>query len=345
MLRVSLAILLLLLLFKGAAAQQGAERADFLITIAWPRALAKQTDAGYNDVARALGINRRGYYRAGHAALILVNAADSSCHYFDFGRYHSPFGTGRVRSATSDHDLALRTKAHIQGRRILNFRELLEEVLKNPSSHASGPMWAGYVRADFQSAVEAAERLQEASPTVYGPFVKGGTNCTRFVRTVALKAKMPLAHRARMAVVPMLTPTPLNNVAALWHHVRIPKKENVVLEECKVRRYCPPVLLDTTLPAPPRPITVPEDAQWVAGETSGSWFQLTPEGDGPSTSSGQAFRLTRYCGDGPMECTSLLRSDGWVLRLEGNFKIIPMSHCAEVRVVDADGKLHTLSAP
>jgi hypothetical protein len=271
---------------KSEGEVQRPEYDGFIITIAWPRALAKQTDAWYNDVARVLGINRRGYYRAGHAALILVNAADSSCHYFDFGRYHAPFGMGRVRSATNDHDLTLRTKAHIQGKRILNFRELLEEVLKNPSSHASGPMWAGYVRADFQTARAEAERLQAESPSIYGPFVKGGTNCTRFVRTVALKAKMPLAHRARMAVVPMLTPTPLNNVAALWHHVRIPKKENVVLEECKVRRYCPPVLLDTTLPAPPRPVNVPDDAQWVAGETSGSWFQLMPEGDGPSTSAG-----------------------------------------------------------
>jgi hypothetical protein len=325
LLRVSLAILFLLLLFKGAAAQQGAERADFIITIAWPRALAKQTDAGYNDVARALGINRRGYYRAGHAALILVHAADSSCHYFDFGRYHSPFGTGRVRSATSDHDLALRTKAHIQGRRILNFRELLEEVLKNPSSHASGPMWAGYVRADFQSAVEAAERLQEASPTVYGPFVKGGTNCTRFVRTVALKAKMPLAHHLRMAVVPMLTPTALNNVAALWHHVRIPKKENVVLEECKVRRYCPPVLLDTTLPAPPRPVNVPDDAQWVAGETGGSWFHLIAQG--------ASFRLDRYCAEGEIECSSALRTDnGATIDIEEQYTILPMSHCAQVQL-------------
>lgn len=287
--------------------------------------MAKQTDAGYNDVARALGINRRGYYRAGHAALILVNAADSLCHYFDFGRYHAPFGTGRVRSATTDHDLALRTKAHIQGRRILNFRELLEEVLKNPSSHASGPMWAGYVRADFQSAVAEAERLQAESPTVYGPFVKGGTNCTRFVRTVALKAKMPLAHHLRMAVVPMLTPTALNNVAALWHHVRIPKKENVVLEECKVRRYCPPVLLDTTLTAPPRPLSVPEDAQWVAGETGGSWFQLSAVGDG--------FRLHRFCPEGKLECSGLLRSDSSFLGLNDGYRIVPMSHCAEVRVL------------
>jgi len=325
LLRVSLAILLLLLLFKGAAAQQGAEREDFLITIAWPRALAKQTDAWYNDVARVLGINRRGYYRAGHAALILVHAADSSCHYFDFGRYHSPFGTGRVRRGVTDHDLILRTKAHIKGRRILNFRDLLDEVLKNPSSHASGPMWAGYVRADFQSALAEAERLQAESPTVYGPFVKGGTNCTRFVRTVALKAKMPLAHHLRMAVVPMLTPTTLNNVAALWNHVRIPKKENVVLEECKVRRYCPPVLLDTTLPAPPRPISVPDDAQWVAGETGGSWFKLSAEGDG--------FRLQRFCPEGKLECSGLLKSDGSFLGLDGGYRIVPMSHCAEVRVL------------
>jgi len=327
LLRLSLS-LLLFLLAAGASAQQPADRNDFLITIAWPRALAKQTDARYNDVARALGINRRGYYRAGHAALILVNAVDSSCHYFDFGRYHAPFGMGRVRSASTDHDLALRTKAVIHGRRILNLRELLDEVLKNPASHASGPMWAGYVRADFHTALAEAQRLQDEGPVIYGPFVRGGTNCTRFVRTVALAAHMPLAHHLRMAVVPMMTPTPLNNVASLWHHVRIPKRENVVLEECKVRRYCPVVLLDTTLPAPVRPLTVPADAQWVAGETTGSWFHLSVEGN--------VFRLNRYCAEGKLECTNVLRPDGPESLLDEGYRIIPMSHCAEVRILVGD---------
>lgn len=51
----------------ASAQEKRPAKNDVIITIAWPCALAKQTDAGYNDVARALGINRRGYYRAGHA--------------------------------------------------------------------------------------------------------------------------------------------------------------------------------------------------------------------------------------------------------------------------------------
>jgi hypothetical protein len=321
---------------NSSAQEKRTVRDDFLITIAWPRALAKQTDAWYNGMAKGLGINRRGYYRAGHAALILVNAADSSCHYFDFGRYHAPFGMGRVRSASTDHDLALRTKAVIRGRRIMNLRELLDEVLKNPASHASGPMWAGYVRADFEAALSEAERLQDESPVTYGPFVRGGTNCTRFVRTVALAAQMPVAHHLRMAVTPMMTPTPLNNVAALWNHIRIPKRENVVLEECKVRRYCPFMMLDTTLPAPPRPLTVPAEAQWVAGETTGSWFHLEQQQDG--------ILLTRYCPEGLLECTNVLQADGPETGLDAGYRIVSMSHCAEVRVEQGGGQTVLRSA-
>lgn len=318
---------------RQAAAQQCGRSDDFIIAIAWPRALAKQTDAGYNKAARALGINQRGYYRAGHAALILVNRADSTCHYYDFGRYHSPFGTGRVRSATTDHDLVLRTKAHIRGRSIGNLKAILREVMHNPASHASGPVWAGYVRANFETAQAKALGLQQQSPITYGPFVKDGTNCTRFVRSVALAAKMPLAHHLRMTLVPMLTPTTLNNVASLWHHVRISAKHNVVLEECKVRRYCPPVLLDTTLPAPPRPITVPENAQWVAGETGGSWFQLSAEGD--------SFRLQRYCGEGRLECTSTVRAQVTGFVLQEVFRLLPMAHCQQV-TVEQEGKVTIL---
>ena len=49
----------------------------------------------------------------------------------------------------------------------------------------------------------------------YGPFVLSGTNCSRFVRTVALKGiKYPI-KKLKLQFPVMLTPTPLWNVKAV----------------------------------------------------------------------------------------------------------------------------------
>ena len=44
-------------------------------------------------------------YRVGHSAIILINNELESINYFDFGRYHTPNGFGRVRDEVTDPDL------------------------------------------------------------------------------------------------------------------------------------------------------------------------------------------------------------------------------------------------
>ena len=69
----------------------------FAIALAWPETYCKQAGSWYEFITAALGINRNNYYKAGHAALVLVDGINKTCHYFDFGRYHSPFQHGRVK--------------------------------------------------------------------------------------------------------------------------------------------------------------------------------------------------------------------------------------------------------
>ncbi len=51
----------------------------------------------YDQITRWLGINKNNYYRAGHAAIVLIEKDGEMCHCFDFGRYHAPFQHGRAR--------------------------------------------------------------------------------------------------------------------------------------------------------------------------------------------------------------------------------------------------------
>ena len=96
----------------------------FAIAIAWPQTYCKQPGSWYDPLTALLGINRNNYYRAGHAALVLIDIQGKKCHYFDFGRYHSPFQHGRVRSAETDHDLKMFTRPVISFDQsiICNFR-------------------------------------------------------------------------------------------------------------------------------------------------------------------------------------------------------------------------------
>jgi hypothetical protein len=191
------------------------KKTGFAIALAWPRTLCKQAGAWYDHPLRWIGINKDFYYRVGHAAVVLVNVSDRNCLYFDFGRYHSPHGLGRVRDATTDHDLEIKTRAIISDGRIINLVSILLELNSNNSCHGSGPLHGSYTAIDFERALHTAKKMQEQSPIPYGPFVPDGTNCSRFVNTVLLAGKPALRSMLLLRFPKTFSPTPLGNVKAL----------------------------------------------------------------------------------------------------------------------------------
>jgi hypothetical protein len=188
---------------------------DCIIALAWPETLCRQAGGWYDGLMRLTGFNRNYFYKAGHAALVLVEQSSGKCHYFDFGRYHSPYAHGRVRSADTDHDLEVKTLAIIEGNKILNFHDILQELQANVSCHGSGPLYGSYSRVNFRKAMEKALKMQESSPIIYGPFIKGGTNCSRFVSAVIRAGVPSLLRKTKILLNVPLTPTPLNNVKNL----------------------------------------------------------------------------------------------------------------------------------
>src|SRR6056297_875970 len=205
-------------------------RGGFAIALAWPATYCKEPGAWYDPVTRWLGVNRYNYYRAGHAALVLVDRNSERCHYFDFGRYHAPLWHGRVRSGVTDHDLQMRTVPVVSedGRSIENFDEILSELQQNAACHGEGKLYASYIAVDFHVAHQKALHMQSASPLPYGPFVRGGSNCSRFVNTVIRSGKPKFRFRLRLKYFVPLTPTPLNNVNSLQHRTSVPVMRSTV---------------------------------------------------------------------------------------------------------------------
>jgi len=188
----------------------------FIIALAWPETKCKQAGAWYDALIQFVGFGTGGYYEVGHAALVLIDDLTGKCRYFDFGRYHAPHGHGRVRGENTDHDLKMATKALLSTdkKEILNLQYILKELVSNSSTHGDGTIHAAPIRINYSKSLSYIQRLQDQEIVPYGPFVRPGTNCSRFVCS-AMKAGNPSFYqRIKLSLPPTLTPTTLWNLTA-----------------------------------------------------------------------------------------------------------------------------------
>jgi len=268
-------------------------RKGFAIALAWPEMYCKQTAAWYDEITHLLGISRYRFYKVGHAALTLVDP-DGNCHYYDFGRYHAPYSYGRVRGALSDHDLIIRTKAIFSenGNEILNFKEILEELQRNPACHGEGKLHASYAKIDYSAANKKVTEMHSRHIYPYGPFIWNGTNCARFVNTIARAGKPTFRKWFHLRFLKPITSTTLTNVHALNKKLVLPHMHESL-------PFVPTALPDKSrlygiLPVPSIPENLKDkNIHWLSGEGAGSWFL-------PEFRENSVF-LQRFTADGKLE--------------------------------------------
>ena len=182
---------------------------DFVIVLAWPEGMVAAAGGWYD---KALSTN--GQYRVGHSALILVNSTTNQLNYFDFGRYHSPFGFGRTRDLETDPDISLKSKPIISENSIVNIKEILFEISNLKATHGHGSVYASILKnIDFNKAYEKAKEIQNRGLISYGPVVLTGTNCSRFVATIMLASKPHWITRLRLKLPFCLFPSPKRNIS------------------------------------------------------------------------------------------------------------------------------------
>lgn len=305
------------------------QHTGFAIALAWPETYCKQPGAWYDSITLRLGISENNYYKVGHAAVVLADVENRKFHYFDFGRYHAPFGHGRVRSGETDDDLQVDTIPELSkdNKTILNLNELLTELQNNPSCHGEGTVHASYVPVDFQKAFNKAKKMQEESPIPYGPFIYKGSNCSRFVNSVICAGNPDSTYKLKLKYKVPFTPTPISNVNALEHKMLMPKL-------LKTAPFVPvrkpePEFLNTTLPAPERHPKIPENAQWLSGEGAGSWFSFEAKEN--------LLFVTRFAPDGMLECSGYFEFTNKSQHMLKHVKITYPSNCNKVflRILNA----------
>ncbi|MDX2359297.1 MAG: hypothetical protein QNK23_00730 [Crocinitomicaceae bacterium] len=194
--------------------QKHTTNGGFAVLIAWPETYCRQADAWYDGVMNVVGINKQGYYKVGHAAIVLINA-EGECHYFDFGRYNTPPSQGRVRSAGTDDDLHIFTRIGFDDFGKPMLKELVDELQENRACNGAGKIRVGVTEVNFENAYDEAIKWQSSGLISYGPFVPSGTNCSRFARNVAIAGMESSMQKMRLSFPPMITPTPMWNVMAV----------------------------------------------------------------------------------------------------------------------------------
>jgi len=184
---------------------------EYALILAWPATKCKQAGAWYDGLMHYLGFSKNGYYKVGHAGIVLINQLGEP-HYFDFGRYHAPYGNGRVRDKHTDYDLELKTRIEKNEEGNLNIEKLIEELQYKKACHGDGVLEVSLVEIDFNKAFCKAKTMQNRGFIPYGPFVRKGTNCSRFVQVVASKGMRFGIRKILLNLPLMLTPTPMWNV-------------------------------------------------------------------------------------------------------------------------------------
>jgi len=264
--------------------------------------------------------------------VVLIDTKSSRCHYFDFGRYHTPFQHGRVRSAETDHELKMLSIPVFSNTEntIVNFREILSELQHNKSCHGEGTLYASYCPVNFEDSLDKANRMQEESPIPYGPFLRRGSNCSRFVNTVIRAGTPRLKFRFRLKYMVPLSPTPMNNVNSLGKGLKLSAQLNEV-------PFSPTHKLDrntlySTLKPPARNGTIPANAQWLSGEGAGSWFVVEAQNS--------LLKVTRYSPEGNLECSHHYKNRmGQPSSPDNSFEITYPSNCSIVSFNSSDTRL------
>ncbi len=289
---------------------------DLALVMAWPDETARG-DESWMAWLKRFGIVKNLNFRVGHAAVVSIHRHSGSLAYYDFGRYVSPRGYGRARSAESDPRLALHTRAQFDADgEISNLRDILAELHDlEYATHGGGRLFFSVATAiSHASATRWAQGIVEQGPIRYGAIARGNNSCSRFVAQFLL-AGLPKRHPARKRLIlpESIKPSPMSNVVnaspqGMVHWYRDRVLESATMTRWQSLRFQLGLLLHNfstakarflpcdrragSMDEPDRPLSVPKAAQWLGGIGEGAWYLLDD-----STAEGY-LQVVRYGTDG-----------------------------------------------
>lgn len=306
-----------------------------ILTLAYPDTIVMVADEWYSPYLRFLGVGKKNYVRAGHAALVLIDKETGILEYHDFGRYITPEPNGRVRGKTTDCELDFPLKADIVEDDIQNLAEILEFLATHPKlTHGDGKLIASVCKAiDYSKARSHITRMQNRGFIRYAAFIKDACNCARFVTDTLIASVTDRTVKKKLKRSKNFTPSTVGNVILADTEAHVyelrengqtskftgtQRSENIrcFLDRLKDHQ---PNFHGTLMP---KQVTgLHEKAQWLSGIAAGAWFELHHNG------SETVFRYRRVSPYGNVDVDCVYGIDNSGFDYHESFEFIQYSNC------------------
>ncbi|WP_308990627.1 DUF6695 family protein [Mariniflexile litorale] len=259
-----------------------------ILTLAYPETIVMVSKEWFSPFLRFLGVGKKNYLRAGHAALVLINKKTGILEYHDFGRYITPQPTGRVRGSDTDNELHIPLTAEIENDKIINLNVILEFLATHPKlTHGEGKMLASICNTiDYKKARTHITNIQEKHFIRYAAFIKEASNCARFVTDALIASTTDKTIQKSLKNSKWFTPSTVGNVLLANTEMHVfevnetgviskfkgsQKSENIRCFLDQLKKHTPN--FEGTLN--PKPVNgLHEKAQWLSGIAAGAWFEL-----------------------------------------------------------------------
>lgn len=285
-----------------------------------------------------IGVGSKHAVQAGHAALLLIEKETGNVDYYDFGRYITSFGYGRVRSKETDVELEVPLKAVLDDGKLINIKELLLWLEARPDkTHGDGRLVAGVnYEIDYKKAKAYIEGLQNRKEVLYGAFVKNGSNCARFVTDTLIASSLQRKIKWKLKTSNQFTPSPIGNVIKGVSDAVIYVVENQqvqsytnrsILKEyfsCFLNKFDGELnLLGTEKPN--SKVFHLENGTWLGGIGSGAWFLLEAKEE--------HYQVKRYTSTGQLDFVADFVCLEASFDIHQPYAIIHPTNCLEVVVL------------
>jgi len=307
-----------------------------ILTMAYPDTIVMVAEEWYSPLLRFVGIGKKNYVRAGHAALVLIDKSSGVLEYHDFGRYITSEPNGRVRGKDTDHELDFPIIAQIENDTVKNIDSILEFLATHPKlTHGEGRLIASLCHGvDYDKARAHITFQQERHFIRYAAFIKGASNCARFVTSALIASVTDVPMRKKLMKSERFTPSTVGNVviANTGKYVYQISTEGIISKfESSAGAENIRCFLDRLKDHKPNfvgtlePLAVSiahENAQWLEGIAAGAWFELyvTPVAN--------EYRFRRISPHGNIDVDGLYKVNDNTFNYEDPYSFVHYSNCA-----------------
>jgi len=312
-----------------------------IIVLAYPDTFVTMSKEFICKLLPLVGIGTQEYMKAGHAALILIENETGIAQYFDFGRYVTPEGLGRVRGDNTDADVSIPFKAMISKKgQLKNLEQFLLWLDANPvKTHGEGRLLASLCDTiDYSSAKNYIDQLQNRGSIPYGAFDKAGSNCARFVTDTLIAGAQDKKVIKGLKFNKKFTPSTIGNVEKA-------STSRVIYEVFKgvIKPYKGSILKEnlTNYFDKNRPeysnkkhlAVLPKNAQKLTGIGSSAWFSLSIEEQLPFN----YYRIKRFNESHELDFDGVFFSNEF--NLNKPYVFVYDSHCKYCHMIQGNRKI------